>query len=180
MFVTNNHDIYTKALTLSNHGRSQSNSKQFWPETFGYKFKMSNVQAAIGCAQLERIHELIEKKRYIFKFYKNKLKSLPLYMNPEHSNTKNGYWMPTCVFSPDYALDRQALIEYLNNNNIDARVFFWPLSSTSMLGNNKAVNKPYLSEDICYRALNLPSFHDMTNDQLCYVSDLFLKFFEKT
>ena len=78
MFVTNDRDIYTKALTLSNHGRTQSNSKQFWPETFGYKFKMSNVQAAIGCAQLERIHELIDKKRYIFQFYKNKLKHLPL------------------------------------------------------------------------------------------------------
>ena len=176
MFVTNDPALYAKALTLSNHGRTQGNTKQFWPDMFGYKFKMSNVQAAIGCAQLERIDELIAKKRYIFEFYATKFKSLPLAMNPEYSGSKNGYWMPTCVFPSGYLPDRQVLIEYLNHNNIDARVFFWPLSTTSMLAKNKAVNKPYLSESICHRALNFPSFHDMTDEQLTYVADLLLEF----
>jgi len=61
MFVTNDSDLYERVLTLSNHGRERGQSKQFWPEVVGFKYKMSNIQAAIGCAQLERIDELIRE-----------------------------------------------------------------------------------------------------------------------
>ncbi|MDH5480372.1 MAG: DegT/DnrJ/EryC1/StrS aminotransferase family protein, partial [Nitrosomonas sp.] len=94
MFVTNDADIYKQVLTLSNHGRAQNQSKQFWPDMIGFKYKMSNIQAAIGCAQMERIEELVESKRNIFKYYETHLCNLPLKMNIEPANTKNGYWMP--------------------------------------------------------------------------------------
>ena len=54
----NNTKLYEKILTLSNHGRSHNQIKQFWPEQIGYKYKLSNVQAAIGLAQLERVDRL--------------------------------------------------------------------------------------------------------------------------
>ncbi|MGO8190083.1 DegT/DnrJ/EryC1/StrS family aminotransferase, partial [Rhizobium leguminosarum] len=57
MFVTNDAPLYEKVLTLSNHGRARGQTKQFWPDAIGFKYKMSNIQAAIGCAQLERIEE---------------------------------------------------------------------------------------------------------------------------
>jgi perosamine synthetase len=63
MFVTNDKELYDEVLTLSNHGRSRTQTKQFWPDTVGFKYKMSNIQAAIGCAQMERINELINKKK---------------------------------------------------------------------------------------------------------------------
>ena len=66
MFVTNNEDLYEKANILNSHGRNPKNPKQFWAETIGFKYKISNIQAAIGCAQMERIDELINKKREIF------------------------------------------------------------------------------------------------------------------
>ena len=56
MFVTNDMDLYQKVLTLSNHGRDQKQELQFWPDVIGYKYKMSNLQAAVGCAQIERRH----------------------------------------------------------------------------------------------------------------------------
>ena len=62
MFLTNDENLYDKVLTLSNHGRSRS-QKQFWADVTGFKFKMSNIQAAIGCAQLKRINSLIDRKR---------------------------------------------------------------------------------------------------------------------
>ena len=65
MFVTNDDKIYEKSLTLSNHGRSKHQEKQFWPDMIGFKYKMSNLQAAIGCAQLERIDELLAKEKNI-------------------------------------------------------------------------------------------------------------------
>ena len=75
--------LYEKVLSLSNHGRVREQNKQFWPDRLGYKYKMSNIQAAIGCAQMERINELIARKRDIFQSYAEKLNSLPLKMNPE-------------------------------------------------------------------------------------------------
>src|SRR5690606_19254807 len=65
MFVTNDAELYEKVLTLSNHGRARGQVKQFWPDMLGYKHKLSNIQAALGCAQVERIDELIARKREI-------------------------------------------------------------------------------------------------------------------
>jgi perosamine synthetase len=83
MFVTNDANLYERVLTLSNHGRSTKQSKQFWPDIVGFKYKMSNIQAAIGCAQMERIDQLINRKRQIFATYKKELAGIPvLKMNP--------------------------------------------------------------------------------------------------
>ena len=61
MFVTNDGELFSRVLTLNNHGRVLGQTKQFWPDMIGFKYKMSNIQAAIGCAQTERIDELINK-----------------------------------------------------------------------------------------------------------------------
>ncbi len=170
MFVTNDDEIYEKSLTLSNHGRSRKEKKQFWSETVGYKFKMSNIQAAIGCAQLERIDELLFKKRQIFKFYKEHLDKFPLQINSEPENTKNGYWMPTIVVDEDIKFNREDILNEFKKNNIDARVFFWPLSSLPMFENKKENKNSY---NINERGINLPSYHDISEkDQLRVINVL--------
>jgi len=73
MFITNDLDLYEKVLTLSNHGRAKGQTKQFWPDDVGFKYKMSNIQAAIGYGQMERIDDLVRRKREIFQYYKNQL-----------------------------------------------------------------------------------------------------------
>ena len=75
MFVTNDDALYEKVLTFRNHGRARGQTKQFWPDMVGFKYKMSNIQAAIGCAQMERIDELINRKREILKYYRERLRS---------------------------------------------------------------------------------------------------------
>ncbi len=62
MFITNDPILYEKVLTFSNHGRAKGQTKQFWPDEIGFKYKMSNIQAAIGYGQMERIHELVSRK----------------------------------------------------------------------------------------------------------------------
>ncbi len=164
MFVTNDANLYEKVLTLSNHGRRRGQAKQFWPDVVGYKYKMSNIQAAIGCAQMERIDELVARKRDILAYYKEQL--LPLggiSMNPEPPGTINGAWMPTAVFSPETGVTREKLLEAFSRENIDARVFFWPLSSLPMFTpqpqNRHAMETPK-------QAINLPSYHDLTTPEL--------------
>jgi perosamine synthetase len=178
MFVTNDPDLYEKVLTLSNHGRARGQVKQFWPDMVGFKYKMSNIQAAIGCAQLERIEALICVKRQIFLRYQESLKHLPIQMNPEPEGCTNGYWMPTFVVDDGIPFVRDDLIAELKSKGVDARVFFWPLSSTSVSG-RKAFAKRYLSERIHLRALNLPSHHNLSEDDASFVSDSIHAYFNR-
>jgi len=164
MFVTNDDALYETVLTMSNHGRARSEKvRTFWPAMLGYKYKISNIQAAIGCAQLERIEDLIAQKRHIFSEYEKRLSHLPLKLNPQPENMINGYWMPTIVVDEGVAFDRDKVIHHFQSHNIDARVFFWPLSMLSMF-DDKPENT--VSYDLYARALNLPSYHDITTDEI--------------
>lgn len=160
MFVTNDPGLYEHVLTLSNHGRTRSQAKQFWPDIVGFKYKMSNIQAAIGCAQMERIDGLILRKREIFSYYRDHLAIFPcLSMNPEPTDTVNGTWMPTVVFDPETNITRESLQTAFAAENIDARIFFYPLSGLPMFEDR---SENLLAWDISTRAINLPSFHDMS------------------
>ncbi|MEO7359685.1 MAG: DegT/DnrJ/EryC1/StrS aminotransferase family protein [Gemmatimonadaceae bacterium] len=160
MFVTNDADLYERVLTLSNHGRARGQPTQFWPDAVGFKYKMSNVQAAIGCAQVERVQALVERKREIMTIYRRGLSALPgLRMNPEAIGTVNGSWMPTVVFDKKAGVTREMLQAAFAEANIDARVFFHPLSSLPMFMSRRNNRNAW---DIPTRAINLPSFHDIT------------------
>jgi perosamine synthetase len=159
MFVTNDDALFEKVLTLSNHGRARGQTKQFWPDVVGYKYKMSNVQAAIGCAQVERIDELISRKREIMNYYRERISPHAGYtLNTEPAGHIIGAWMPTVVLAESLNVSEVMLQDKFHMENIDARVFFHPLSSLPMFdacpGNVNAYAIPR-------RALNLPSYHDI-------------------
>ncbi len=174
MFVTNDADLYEQVLTLSNHGRKRGQSKQFWPDELGFKYKMSNIQAALGCAQLARITELVGRKRAIYASYRHHLQPYTVVtLNPEPAGTVNSAWMPTAVFAPQSDVVQAGLLAAFKQQNIDARVFFWPLSSLPMfsqLGYSRA-NNP-VAYDICQRAINLPSYVEMTEAEIERVCDV--------
>jgi len=160
IFVTNDAALYEKVLTLSNHGRARGQLKQFWPDMVGFKYKMSNIQAAIGCAQVERVGELIGRKRDIYKQYIRRLGGLQdLILNPEFPGISIGAWMPTVVVKKIMGVTREHLQAAFQAENIDARVFFYPLSSLPMF---KSCDSNVVAWDIPTRAINLPSFHDMS------------------
>jgi perosamine synthetase len=173
MFVTNDSKLYEHVLTLSNHGRAKGQKKQFWPDMLGFKYKMSNIQAAIGCAQIERIDSLVERKRLIFTNYLERLGKLPgVSMNRELPRTIIGAWMPTAVFSPKTGVTTDSLRQAFMMNDIDARVFFHPLSSLPMFSPQPS-NR--IAWGIPYRAINLPSYHDLTISEQDQVTSVILK-----
>jgi perosamine synthetase len=163
MFITQDRALYEKVLTLSNHGRSAGQTKQFWPDMIGFKYKMSNIQAAIGCAQMERIDELVSEKRRVFHYYAEALRDLPLKMNPEPLGTQNGYWMPSIVVDEGVKFDREKLLATFKADNIDGRVFFWPLSMLPMF-DRKPEN--IVSYGLYERAINLPTYHDLSEPEM--------------
>ncbi len=167
MFVTSDAELHERVLTLSNHGRARGQVKQFWPDMLGFKYKMSNIQAAMGCAQLQRIEDLVGRKRAIFARYREELRGLPgLSINPEPAGTVNGAWMPTVVFSRDSGVTREDMQQAFAEANVDARVFFHPLSELPMF---EARPENRYAWDIPGRAINLPSYHDMTDEDIARV-----------
>lgn len=172
MFVTSDAELYENVLTLSNHGRARGQTKQFWPDAIGFKYKMSNIAAALGCAQMERINDLTGRKRAIFARYRTYLGGIDgIRLNPEPVDTINGAWMPTAVLAPELGITRETMIEAFGRENIDARVFFHPLSSLPMFTPQPEHVHAY---DIPGRAINLPSYHDMSDEDIARVASVLL------
>ena len=182
MFVTNDPDLYERVLTLSNHGRSRGKRKQFWPDMVGFKFKMSNIQAAIGCAQMQRINELVGRKREILQSYIQEFENLGVYcqgFNQALEGCLIGAWMTTVVIDipSETSTLSETLQSGLRSRGIDARPFFAPLSSTppfQSLSNGRAHCK--WSYSIPPVALNLPCSHDISKTDISYVANAIKEF----
>jgi perosamine synthetase len=169
MLVTNDNGLYQQILTLSNHGRSRNQSKQFWPDMVGYKYKMSNIQAALGVAQMSRIQALIERKQSILHVYRKHLEGIKeITLNHEPQHTLVGAWMPTAVFSEASGVTRERLQLAFKEENIDARVFFYPLTDLPMFESHKCWQARPMSwaSSLASRAMNLPSYHDISADDI--------------
>ena len=175
ILVTNNEVVFEKAKVLNDHGRNPKDpeNKMFWMREYGYKYKMSNLQAAIGCAQIERIEELVNKKRQIFKWYKEFLKDIPCDLNPEAAETKNSYWLPTAIFHESIDFDREEFFNLMKANGIDSRPFFFPLTTLPMFEEKK---ENVIAYGLYKRGVNLPSFHDITESQVKRVTELLIKY----
>ncbi len=163
MLVTNNAGLCTRVEQLNNHGRAAGELRQFWPAELGHKYKMSNIQAALGCAQLERLDELLARKRAIFAYYARAL--LPAIdgaqMNPEPPDTLNSYWMPTLMLPEDCPGARDAVLHSLAEAGVDARLVFQPLSRTPVFAATRQASNPQAA-GLARRGLNLPSYHELT------------------
>jgi perosamine synthetase len=175
LLATDREDIYRRALFLRDHGR-RPGDKMFWNTEVAFKYKMSSMQAALGLAQLERLDELMARKREIFTWYKEELSEVEgLRLNPEPPGTKNAFWMVTVVLDESLGIGKDELMQEMSERNIDCRPFFHPLSSIPAYERTEqareARERNPVSYRICPYGLNLPSGLNLTREQVAYVSD---------
>jgi perosamine synthetase len=176
MLVTDREDVYRRVLYLRDHARAPG-EKMFWNTEVGQKYRMSDLQAALGLAQLERLEELLERKREIFRWYRNELSEIGgLTLNPEALAGCNSYWMTTAVLDPGLGLKKEELIEELRRKNIDCRPFFYPLSSLPAYARLPQAAEARPRNRVCYAicpyGVNLPSALNLTRSQVVYVCDV--------
>jgi perosamine synthetase len=173
MLISNNKNLFAQVSIIANHGRDPAVPKLFWCEQIGLKYKMSNLQASVGLAQLERVDELVTHKRWVFNNYKGRLKSADIEMNIEKQQCKNSYWMPTVILPKSFNLEkRDTLIQTMINQGIQVRPFFYPLSGFPMF--EKCI-KNRVSLAIFERGINLPSYFEMTVQDIDYVSNTLIE-----
>ncbi|MDY7000658.1 MAG: DegT/DnrJ/EryC1/StrS family aminotransferase [Thermodesulfobacteriota bacterium] len=161
MLVTDREDIHKRVLFLRDHGRKPGDIS-FLNTEVAFKYKMSAMQAALGLAQLERIEELVAKKRQIFSWYQEELaEEKQMSINHEPKETINSYWMVTMVMDEDTNIKKEYIQRALKKQGIDSRPFFNPLSSLPAYKNlpqaAKAVSGNRFSHTIAPYGLNLPS-----------------------
>jgi perosamine synthetase len=161
MLVTDDDELLRTVEVLRDHGRRPGDTT-FSNHQVAFKYKMSELQAAFGVAQLERLDELVARKREIFAWYRSRLEGIPgLSLNAEPDSATNSFWMVTAVLDPDLGLAKEIVRDRLADVGIDTRPFFHPLSSLEAYrgapGADAAARRNQVSYRICPYGVNLPS-----------------------
>jgi perosamine synthetase len=167
IITTNDEKFYERARYLRD--QAMSKEKRYWHTDIGFNYRMTNIQAALGLAQLERIEELIEKKRQIFKWYKEYLGDIEgIRLNPEKEWAKNVYWMVCMVMDNNFGITRDELMKKLKEKGIDTRPFFYPISQMPMYNYGIINNVAYKISQV---GLNLPSGVNLDKDEAEYICE---------
>lgn len=165
MVVTNNEILFDRC----NHfkGQGVAAERAYWHDIVGYNYRMTNICAAIGLAQLERIDELLAKKLAVAKMYDEVLQGMPVTRHrPSYPNILHSYWMYT-ILTPD-ARQRDAVRAILLEAGIDTRPTFSPIHTMPMYA-QQAGHYP-TAELIGERGISLPSYPDLTPDDIEYIA----------
>lgn len=168
MITTNDEKLYERAKFLRDHAMSKE--KRYWHTEIGFNYRITNIQAALGLAQLERIDSIINKRRQIFEWYNEFLGSMDgIRLNPEMNWAKNVYWMVCLLLDKDSQILRDELMLKLKEVMIDTRPFFYPMSQMPMYNNSDKVNT--IAYDVSKRGINLPSGVNLDRGEICYICE---------
>jgi perosamine synthetase len=167
MIVSNNHALVERCLFLENQAKSVSDP--YWHSEIGYNYRMTNMQAALGVAQLERIDDFIASRRRNAAHYRERLAGVPGLVMPPHADwAENVYWMFSVLVQPEYGADRNQVMAALRLREIETRPVFYPLHSLPMY--DSGLSLP-VAERIGETGLNLPSGSGLTSDEIDIVCD---------
>ncbi|MFZ4590445.1 MAG: DegT/DnrJ/EryC1/StrS family aminotransferase [Ignavibacteria bacterium] len=171
MVVSNDYYLYDKAYHLKMHG--VSTVREYWHDVIGYNYRMTNICAAIGLAQLERAEDILKKKRFIADTYNENLKGLPVVTHKEAKDTVHSYWMYSIM--TENVKTREALRNFLSDNGIETRPTFYPAHTMPMFAHT--YQKFRIAEELAIRGINLPSFPELKKEQVLEVCDTIKKFY---
>ncbi len=167
MILTDDSALAERCFFLENQARHKENP--YWHPEIGYNYRMTNLQAALGVAQLERIEDLIAVRIRNAAHYGRRLSEVPgLRLPPCAQWAENVYWMYTVLVEEEYGLDRDTLMDRLRQRGIDTRPAFYPVHTLPMyyVGQRFPV-----AEEIGRKGLNLPSGATLTPEQVDQVCD---------
>jgi len=172
MLVTNDETLADKAKFLSTQTKVVTDNKAFYHPEVGYNYRMPNLLAAMGCAQLENIDKYINIKRKNAKKYNILLKdtkgiTLPI----EKACVQNVYWLYSIVVEEDYPLTRDELIFKLKENGIESRPFFLPIHNMPPYKECRYGNLD-ITNELSAKGINLPSSVSLTEDNVIKICEV--------
>ena len=156
MCVTNDPELDEKMRVLRDHGMSKT--KRYWHDVIGYNYRMTNLQAAIGLAQLERIEEIHANRRKYENTYKKILDSEKFSFQNNIADRRRITWLVSVLLNE--SIDRESYIAKLKANGLDARPFFYPLSDMDIYKPYSSAPTP-ISHKLSAIGLNLPTYESL-------------------
>ena len=173
MIVTNKKDIYEKCKSLRNLSFSKSYFDRYNHDDIGWNYRMTNMQAALGCGQLKSIKKIVKRKREIGNLYYKHLKKNKHLLFQENKNnySRNIYWVFGVLLKKNSRSKRDLLMRALLKNKIDTRPFFLSMNKQKIFKKMKIFSKSKMpnSEYLSNNGFYLPSGLGISNNEIRYV-----------
>jgi len=173
MVVTNDDMLAERVHRLKGQGLAPY--REYWHDIIGYNYRMTNIAAAIGLAQLENAERFLHRKRAIAKLYQHLLAGTVLEFQQEAPDTEHAWWMVS-VLTPT-AHDRDALRTELRRAGIETRPTFYPVHTMPMY--SQRYERHRTAESLGLRGINLPSYPALTDDQIEEICHIITKAVER-
>ena len=146
-------------------GQGLAAHREYWHDVVGFNYRMTNIQAAIGLAQLERADGFIARKRAIAAHYAQGLRGMPVQVHREAPDTVHSYWMVSVLV--EHPEHREPLRKHLADAGIETRPLFYPVHTMPM--HSKNFRRHPVAEDLAWRGINLPSFPGLSDVQINFI-----------
>lgn len=160
--------VFEKAKILRDHGMNPE--KRYWHDLVGFNYRLTNLQAAVGVAQMEKIDLIIERRQAIFSLYKKNLSEMGCFIfQKECRNSTSSNWLTTVLLSPETNFSRDDVIIKMHLKGIELRPTFFPLSEMDIY-KSYSVQEQVNSKLISSRGLSLPSSSSLSDkdiDEIC-------------
>ncbi|WP_026882553.1 LegC family aminotransferase [Clostridium akagii] len=172
MLITDNDEWGNRAKYLSTQTKTVLDNGAFYHEEVGYNFRMPNMLAAMGVAQLENIKEYVNDKRAHAKLYNELLKNVKgITTSIEKEYVKNCFWLYSILVEDEYGISRDEMMEKLQANGVQCRPFFQPVHLMPPYKECKHGDMS-ITNEISIKGINLPSSVDLTEDEIKLICSL--------
>ncbi len=165
MVVTNDETLFERSKHFKGQGLAKN--REYWHDIIGYNYRMTNIQAAIGVAQLEQVHKFLKQKKEIANWYIKYLATDKVRYHQEPKDTYHSYWMFSILVDKPFL--RAPLREHLKENGIETRPLFYPVHTMPMYATR--YQKFPVAENLGARGLNLPSHPLLTESEVKEISN---------
>ncbi len=171
MIVTDDDELADKMRLYK--GQGMDPNRRYWFNVTGYNYRMTNIEAAIGLAQLENIDKLIEARENVAGWYFEELADAEaqgfVSFQKATANAKNVWWMFSILLGKKCAVSRDEFMELMQKDGIETRPLFYPMHIMPPFYNDNAGCN--VSEDIAARGVNLPTHAALTPEDVKYICD---------
>ncbi len=172
MCLTDDEALAGKMRILRDHGMDPN--RRYWYDIVGFNYRMTNLQAAVGTAQVDRLDNLIARRRQLAIWYtdafRNLVESQVIRLPPEMPWANNIYWMYSILLEDTFGMSRDELIGGLKEKGIETRPLFYPLHLMPPYQGCSPSAFP-IAEEIGHKGLNLPSGPNTTREQVAQIVD---------
>ncbi len=170
MITTDDDELAKQIRLLKNQGMTKEH--RYWHPVVGYNYRLTNVQAAIGLAQIERLNDLLRRHREVASWYREELDGVRgLSWQEEKEWARHAWWQFVVILHDEFGAERDAVIQTLQEKGVDARRLYYPMHQQPIY-RESARNREYpVADHLAARGICLPTWSGLKREDVQYVCE---------